>query len=101
MPIAFPCLLTELILSQHPAILRENEEEFPKCNPLNFDYRLFVGTHVKDIEVLSAKESGQFGSVPETVKENILSELIDTSNTIQETIRICTDKKLNIDKLIQ
>src|ERR1044072_1360134 len=101
MPIAFPCLLTELILSQHPAILRDNEEEFPKCNPLNFDYRLFVGTHVKDIEVLSAKESGHSGSVPETVKENILSELIDTSKTLQETIRICTEKKLSIDKLIQ
>ena len=101
MPIAFPCLLTELILSQHPTILRDNEEEFPKCNPLNFDYRLFVGTHVKDIEILSAKESDHSGSIPGTVKENILSELIDTSKTLQETIRVCTERKLSIDRLIQ
>src|ERR1044072_4452608 len=51
MPISLPCLLTELILSQYPAILRADEKEAPKGNPLNFDYMLFVGTHVKDIEV--------------------------------------------------
>src|ERR1044072_8294168 len=100
MPIAFPCLITEMILSQHPAILRDNEEEFPKGHPLNFDYRLFVGTHVKDIEDQPAKESGHSGLMTEPVKEDILSELIDTSKALQETIRICTDKKIRIDKLI-
>ena len=79
MPIAFPCLLTEMIISQYPNILKDNEEEFPKSYPLSFDYRLFAGTHIKDIEVQSAKESGHSGSISEPIKENILSELIDTS----------------------
>ena len=62
---------------------------------------LFLGTHVKDIKVQSARDSGPSDSVPESVKEKILSELLDTSQTLQETIRICTEKKLKIDKLIQ
>lgn len=101
MPIAFPCLLTELILSQHPDLLRPDEKKAPKGNPLNFDYRLFIGTHVKDIEVQSARDSDHSGSVPGNVKENILSELIATSKTLQDTIRISSEQKLKIDKLIQ
>ena len=88
-----------LILSQHPAILRVDEKAAPKGNPLNFDYRLFVGTHVKDIDVQSARDSDPSGSVHGTVKENILSELIATSKTLQETIRISSEQKLKIDKL--
>ena len=38
LPIAFPCLLTEIILSQHPHILQTNEHEFHKAIPLTFDY---------------------------------------------------------------
>ena len=101
MPIAFPCLLSELILSQHPNILRENEKEFPKGTLLNFDYRLFAGSHVKDIEIPTAKNSDNSASMTATVKENILSELIDTSKALQTTIRICSDKKAKIDKLIE
>src|ERR1044072_6220952 len=63
LPIAFPCLITELILAQHPDILRDGEMEAPKSKPLNFDYRLFVGTHVNDIEIPSARDSGHPGSV--------------------------------------
>ena len=100
MPIAFPCLLSEMILSQHPHILRGNEAQLPKGTPLNFDYRLFAGTHVQDIEVPTAKDSDTSASVTGPVKENILSELIETSKTLQETIRICSDKKARIDKLI-
>src|ERR1044072_4127644 len=36
----------------------------------------------------------------EPVKEDIFSELIYTYKALQETIRICTDKKIRIDKLI-
>jgi RNase P/RNase MRP subunit p29 len=100
MPIAFPCLLTELIISQHPDIVRASEEESPKSSPLNFDYRLFVGTHVRDIEDQPAKEAGISGMVSEPVKEDLLSELIDISKALQETISICTAKKTRIDKLI-
>ena len=73
MPIAFPYLLTELIISQHPTIIRDNEEEFPKSHPLSFDYRFFVEAHVKDIEVQSAKDSGHPATMIEPIKENILS----------------------------
>src|ERR1044072_5177808 len=101
LPVAFPCLLTELILAQHPDILRAGEREAPKSKPLNFDYRLFVGTHVNDIEIPSARDSDHPGSVSRSTKENILPELIATSKTLQETIRISTEQKLKIDKLIQ
>src|ERR1044072_7529503 len=101
MPISLPCLLTELILSQHPDLLRADEKEAPKSKPLNFDYRLFIGTHVNDIEIPSARNSGHSGSVPRSMKESILSELIATSKTLQNTIRISTEQKLKIDKLIQ
>src|ERR1044072_5789545 len=101
LPVAFPCLLTELILAQHPDILRAGEREAPKSKPLNFDYRLFVGTHVNDIEIPSARDSDHPGSVSESAKENLLPELIATSKTLQETIRISTEQKLKIDKLIQ
>ena len=83
MPIAFPSLITELIISQYPDIVKENEEESFKPSPLNFDYRLFVGTHVKDIEDQPAKEAGHSGLKTEPVKEELLSELIDTSKTLQ------------------
>ena len=73
MHIAFPCLLSEMILSQHPHILRGNEAQFPKGTPMNFDYRLFDGTNVQDIEVPTAKDSGTSASVTRPVKENILS----------------------------
>src|ERR1044072_1557504 len=49
---------------------------------------------------LRTKESGHSGLNTEPVQEDILSELIDTSKALQETIRICTDKKIRIDKLI-
>ena len=101
LPIAFPCLLTELILSQHPDLLRADEKETPKSKPLNFYYRLFVGTHVNDIEIPSARDSDHPGSVPRSVKGNILSELIATSKTLQDTIRISSEQKLKVDKLIQ
>src|ERR1044072_666535 len=100
MLIAFPCLLSELIISQHPAIINENEMESPKSHPLNFDYRLFFGTHVKDIEDQPTKDSGHPGLMAEPVKGDILSGLIDTSKALQDTIRICTEKKSRIDKLI-
>src|ERR1044072_410867 len=101
LPVAFPCLLTELILAQHPDILRAGEREAPKSKLLNFDYRLFVGTHVNDMDVPSARDSGHPGSVSGSAKENLLPELIATSKTLQETIRISTEQKLKIDKLIQ
>src|ERR1044072_3041289 len=101
LPVAFPCLLTELILAQHPDILRAGEREAPKSKPLNFDYRLFVGTHVNDIEIPSARDSDHPGSFSGSAKENTLPELIATSKTLQETIRISTEQKLKIDKLIK
>src|ERR1044072_4530901 len=101
LPIAFPCLITEIILAQLPDILRAGEREAPKSKLLNFDYRLFVGTHVNDIEIPSARDSGHPGSVSGSAKENLLPELIATSKTLHETIRISTEQKLKIYKLIQ
>src|ERR1044072_6246481 len=103
MSIAFPCVLTELILSHHPHNLRKDEQQFQKASPFTFDYRIFAGTHVPDIEILSAKDPygvGSSATAPEPAKENIFSELIDISKTLQDTIRIFSEKKGRLEKLI-
>ncbi|MCI96858.1 envelope-like protein, partial [Trifolium medium] len=48
LPIAFPSLITEIILNQHPTILRPNEAESKKPLQLSFNYKLFAGEHVPD-----------------------------------------------------
>ncbi|XP_057418474.1 uncharacterized protein LOC130712672 [Lotus japonicus] len=57
LPIMFPCLITELILQQHPSILQADEAPSKKGLPLDFDYRLFAGTHVPDIVLNAPKDA--------------------------------------------
>ncbi|XP_057452339.1 uncharacterized protein LOC130744168 [Lotus japonicus] len=53
--ILFPSLLSELIVKQHPHVVRPDETQGNKPMPLKFDYRLFVGTHDPDIMLSAAK----------------------------------------------
>lgn len=50
-PIDFPCLLTGIILSQYPMIIRPQEIPSKKGRSVTLNKKLFVGTHVLDIVV--------------------------------------------------
>ncbi|XP_057415249.1 uncharacterized protein LOC130710081 [Lotus japonicus] len=102
--IMFPCLITELILQQHPSILQADEAPSKKGLPLNFDYRLFAGTHVPNIVLNAPKDapsaSGTKG-VTSTGKDDILAELKEISKTLQATIQASKVRKHNVDQLIK
>lgn len=51
LPIYFPCLITGIILNQHPNIKHAEEIKNKKEVPLTLDYMLSVGTHVPYIVV--------------------------------------------------
>jgi hypothetical protein len=49
-----------------------------KPQPLSFDYKLFVGSHVPDIVIPNKKDAtGTFGSLPKTTKDEVLAELME------------------------
>ncbi|XP_057444209.1 uncharacterized protein LOC130736391 [Lotus japonicus] len=87
-PIMFPTLLTELIVHQHPDIVRPNESQGKKLDPLKFDDRLFAGTHVPDMVLPTAKdsESASGSKLPGPATKDVLAELIATSKTLEDTI---------------
>ncbi|XP_057428378.1 uncharacterized protein LOC130721649 [Lotus japonicus] len=98
LPILVPCLLSGLILHQHPNILRADEPIGKKHLPLKFDYRLFAGTHVPDIMLFAAKETASASGTkaPGSSKEDIVAELQEISKTLQDTIQDCKVRKLNV-----
>ncbi len=49
MPIAFPTLICDIILNQHPGICTEADVPKRMESDLSLDYRLFEGTHAADI----------------------------------------------------
>ncbi|XP_057446843.1 uncharacterized protein LOC130738726 [Lotus japonicus] len=55
LPISFPSLLTEIILQQHPQILRADEVVMSKGVPITLDHRLFLESHVPDIAMPSSR----------------------------------------------
>ncbi|MCI23382.1 envelope-like protein [Trifolium medium] len=102
LPIAFPSLITEIILSQHPDILHPGEIESKKLLPLSLDYKLLVGKHVPDIVIPKRKDvAGTFGSLPKTTKYGVLAELMEVSKALGETIRVNTERKIHVDNMIK
>ncbi|XP_057443807.1 uncharacterized protein LOC130735956 [Lotus japonicus] len=103
LPILFPCLLSELIVHQHPDIVRANQPQGKKPLPLNFDYRLFVRTHVPDIMLFVEKGTSSVSGTkaPGPRKEDIVVELQEISKTLQDTIQACKVRKHNVDQLIK
>ncbi|MCH95220.1 envelope-like protein, partial [Trifolium medium] len=57
MPIAFPTLLCDIILAQHPGICTDSDMPSRRESDLSLDYRLFEGTHAADIAPPSSKKS--------------------------------------------
>ncbi|XP_057447381.1 uncharacterized protein LOC130739159 [Lotus japonicus] len=103
LPILFPCLLSELMVHQHPDILRSNEPQGKKPLPLKFDYRLFAGTHVPDILLSAAMGTTSAGgsTTPNSNKEDIVAELREISKTLHDTILASKVRKYNVDQLIK
>ncbi|KAK2356929.1 hypothetical protein QL285_094246 [Trifolium repens] len=102
LPIAFPCLITGMILRQYPNILYPDEAPTKKPQVLSFDYKLFAGTHVSDIVFPKMKEAAEAsGSMPRTNKENVLAELMQISKTLEQTIKTSTARKTHVDNLIR
>jgi hypothetical protein len=95
MPIAFPSLICENILSQNPNILVSSDVVCKRKSPLSLHYKLFQGTHVPDIVMTSGKEI-----VGATSKEGIVEELKAISKNLEETILISTERKINVDNMI-
>ncbi|CAJ2652710.1 unnamed protein product [Trifolium pratense] len=54
MPIAFPTLMCDIVLAQHPGICTEDDKR--GCD-LSFDFRLFEGTHAADCAASSVNQS--------------------------------------------
>jgi hypothetical protein len=102
LPIAFPTLITGMILNQYPDILHLEEASSKKLLSLSFDYKLCGGSHVPDIVTRKNKDTaGTSCSLPKANKDVVLAELMDVSKTLGETISISISRKANVDKLIK
>ncbi|XP_057453999.1 uncharacterized protein LOC130745652 [Lotus japonicus] len=99
LPISFPSLLTEIILQQHPQIIRADEVHLPKGVPITLDQRLFMVPHVIDIALPFSRTSTP-APVSESSTKAIIAELMDVSKALHETIRISTARKLKVDALL-
>lgn len=62
LPVTFPCLITGIILNQHPNIVHVEEIKNKKAVPLTLDYRLFVGAHVPNIVVSRNQDKSTDGN---------------------------------------
>ncbi|XP_057432573.1 uncharacterized protein LOC130725353 [Lotus japonicus] len=75
LPIGFPCMISEIILSQHPDILSADESPSVKASPLTIDNRLLIGTHVPDVAGMTAK-SHNAGASSSKPNETVIAELM-------------------------
>ncbi|XP_050915099.1 uncharacterized protein LOC127130068 [Lathyrus oleraceus] len=89
-PIAFPSLICGIVLNQFPNILTENDSVKKRDNPMSFNHKLFLGTHVPDI-VMTTGETSRVSNQPG--KAAVIAML-------KETCRELEARKLNLEKLI-
>ncbi|XP_050875185.1 uncharacterized protein LOC127078802 [Lathyrus oleraceus] len=94
--LAFPSLIYGVILSQHPSILISSDVACKRDHPLSLHYRLFTEKHVPNIVMT-------FGKKPtiSTTRKGILAELKDTCKTLDDTIKVCTERKSRLEILIK
>ncbi|XP_050918569.1 uncharacterized protein LOC127136000 [Lathyrus oleraceus] len=88
--IAFPSLICGIVLKQFPNILTENDSVKKRGNPMSFNHKLFLGTHVLDI-VMTSGETSRVSNHPG--KAVVIAIL-------KETCRELEARKLNLEKLI-
>ncbi|XP_050877122.1 uncharacterized protein LOC127080874 [Lathyrus oleraceus] len=96
MPIVFPSLICGVILSQHPSILIISNSIYKRDPFLSLYYRLFTGKHVPGI-VMSSDHTY---SRP-TTRTCILANLKDTCTTLDETIKIYSERNSRLEILIK
>ena len=89
-PIAFPSLICGIVLNQFPNILTENDSVKKRDNPMSFNHKLFLGTHVPDI-VMTSSETSRVSNQPGKVVVIAM---------LKETCRELEARKLNLEKLI-
>ncbi|XP_050890685.1 uncharacterized protein LOC127096113 [Lathyrus oleraceus] len=89
-PIAFPSLICGIVLNQFPNILTENDSVKKRDNPMSFNHKLFLGTHVPDI-VMTSGETSRVSN--QSGKAAVIAML-------KETCRELEARKLNLEKLI-
>ncbi|KAH1193584.1 hypothetical protein GmHk_19G054597 [Glycine max] len=92
LPIAFPTVLCGIMLSQHPNILNYTDSVMKRESPLSLHYKLFEGTHVPDIVSTSGKAA--------VSKDALIAELKDTCKVLEATIKATTEKKTELERLI-
>ncbi|KAL5141527.1 hypothetical protein HKD37_09G024856 [Glycine soja] len=97
LPIAFPTVLCGIMLSQHPNILNYTDSVMKRESPLSLHYKLFEGTHVPDIVSTSGKAAAS-GVVS---KDALIAELKDTCKVLEATIKATTEKKMELERLIE
>ncbi|XP_058724890.1 uncharacterized protein LOC131596299 [Vicia villosa] len=90
-PIAFPSLLSGVILDQYPNILNEHDVVCKRESPLAFHYKLFQGKHVPDIVITSAETSKSGASVGKaeviTILKETCKELEARKTSLEQMIR--------------
>ncbi|WJX29405.1 hypothetical protein P8452_18051 [Trifolium repens] len=100
LPIAFPSLITEIILSQQPSILLLEEYESRRPPPISFNHKLFAEPHVPDIEFKEKEAVETSAPLDKSSQKKVLAELIQVSKELEETIKSSTIRKTCVDHLI-
>ncbi|XP_058774795.1 uncharacterized protein LOC131649067 [Vicia villosa] len=90
-PIAFPSLLSGIILDQYPNILNEHDMVCKRESPLAFHYKLFKGKHVPDIVITSA----------ETSKSGALVGKAEVIVILKETCKELEARKMSLEQMIR
>ncbi|XP_058760249.1 uncharacterized protein LOC131633568 [Vicia villosa] len=90
-PIAFPSLLSGIILDQYPNILNEHDMVCKRECPLAFHYKLFKGKHVPDIVMTSAETSKSGASIS---KEDVIVILKETCKELEA-------RKMSLEQMIR
>lgn len=96
------CLITGIILKQHPEVLHPQETPIKKARPLTLENKLFVRTHVPYIVVKhqSKNPSENSSSVSKATKKEVLHGLMEVSKAQQATLITSTTRKNKVDELI-
>ncbi|XP_050916329.1 uncharacterized protein LOC127131451 [Lathyrus oleraceus] len=96
MPIYFPSLIYGIILNQHPGILLPIDSVKKRKSPLSLHYKLFTGTHIPDIVMISSQVPD-----PATSKDSVITQLKETCKELDDSIWSSTFTKIKLEKLIK
>ncbi|XP_050874865.1 uncharacterized protein LOC127078453 [Lathyrus oleraceus] len=92
LPIAFTSIICGIILSQKPGILSTSDIPSRRKTPLSIHYKLFEGSHVKDVMTSGRRES--------TTKGSLIDQLKETCKELEDGIRVVRARKEALEVLI-